>query len=196
MKQIVLASGSARRKKILDLAGVPYLSITSDVEEGYDPRLSPEEIVISLAQRKAEKVFQQITDVQNTIVLGADTIVVLANEILNKPANATEAATMLNKLSGQVHKVITGVVLLCADKHFCFTETTLLTFRPLSREQIEDYINTCQPFDKAGGYAIQEKIGPIAVQEIKGSYYNVVGLPLIRTIQALEKMGYTAFAEN
>ncbi|MCO6497644.1 MAG: septum formation protein Maf [Chitinophagaceae bacterium] len=191
MKKIILASGSPRRKKILALGGVVFDSITSDVDEDFDPEEDKQKIPVILAERKVRKVFEDYPEKRNVIVIGADTIVVLGKEILNKPGDAGEAYDMLKKLSGKVHEVITGVVMISHEKSLSFSYTTRITFRELSDDQIWDYINLRQPYDKAGGYAIQEEIGPVAVKQIDGSYFNVAGLPFIPTLQLLEEMGYS-----
>ncbi|MCO5286501.1 MAG: Maf family protein [Chitinophagaceae bacterium] len=191
MKKVILASGSPRRKMILELAGVPFQCITSDASEDFNPDEDRHKIPVILAERKAEKVFSLCADPHQTIVIGADTIVVLGEEILNKPRDRGEAFAMLNKLSGKKHKVITGVVLKSNGMKLSFFTITYIKFRRLSAAQISNYIEQRKPFDKAGGYAIQEEIGRIAVEEIDGSYFNVAGLPFIETLNHLERMGYT-----
>lgn len=191
MKKVILASGSPRRKMILELAGIPFQCITSDAGEEFDPDEDRHKIPVILAERKAEKVFSLCADPHQTIVIGADTIVVLGDEILNKPEGKDEAFEMLNKLSGRKHRVITGVVMKSSGMKQSFYTVTSIKFRNLSAAQINNYIDHRRPFDKAGGYAIQEEIGRIAVEEIDGSYFNVAGLPFVETLNCLERMGYS-----
>ena len=122
------------------------------------------------------------------VVLAADTIVVLENEIIGKPRDRDDALLILSKLSGRQHKVITGVVLLTAEVEKSFAETTMVKFHELTRQQIEFYVDSYKPYDKAGAYAIQEWIGVVGIQSVQGDFYNVMGLPVSRVVQALERL--------
>lgn len=181
MKTIILASGSPRRKKLLQQINLSFDVHVSSVEETFDSNLSPEEIVQELALRKA-------TDVapfyRNTLVIGADTIVVFKGQILEKPDSHQEAQEMLQALSGQTHQVLTGVALCKVDGSHNITDTTAFAeqtdviFGDLDPDDIEAYVAGGSPMDKAGGYGIQDDFGAIFVRRIEGDYYNVVGFPL------------------
>ena len=178
---LILASASPRRKELLKLAGYKFEISPSDAEESYQST-APSEIVMELAHQKAEDIAMKMNNV--CIVIGADTIVVYGKEMLGKPADANEASQMLQMLSGKTHQVYTGVSLqLCSGGKITdyrdFYESTDVTFFELTDEQIGQYIDTGEPFDKAGAYAIQGKAG-VFVKEIRGDYDNVVGLPVAR----------------
>jgi len=182
-KKIILASQSPRRKQLLEWAEIPFEIIIQSTDESYPPNLSVEEIAIHIARNKALAVLQAT---QATIpVLAADTIVVLNNEVIGKPVNRADAIAILNKLSGQQHMVITGVVIRHGKKEIAFADVTEVEFNPLTLEQIEFYVDKYQPYDKAGAYAIQEWIGVIGIKSVKGDFYNVMGLPVSRVVQAL-----------
>ena len=171
---IILASGSPRRREILTMAGIPFTVVTSDIEEQVPPGLSVEETVMSLARQKAEAVFK---DHPGCCVIGADTVVYLDGEILGKPHTPENAAAFLSRMQGRQHSVYTGLVVLTdkgADVRFDRTE---VTFAPMTREEIEWYVSTGEPLDKAGAYGVQGPAG-LFVQKIEGVYFNVVGLPL------------------
>ncbi|WP_191555904.1 Maf family protein [Metabacillus idriensis] len=186
-QHLILASGSPRRKELLENVRVPFTVVISDVEEVVDPKLPPSEIVMSLAEQKAAAVADRFNE---SIVLGADTVVVYNGEILGKPANTEEAKRMLTKLSGNTHQVLTGVAILFQKEKILFYEQTDVTFWTISEEEIEDYIETEEPMDKAGSYGIQE-LGSLFVKEIKGDYFSVVGLPVARTVRELKKAGFS-----
>ncbi len=181
MKKIILASGSPRRKKLLEQLNFQFDIIVSNVEETAEQQNSPQEIVQDLASRKAEEVSSRSSD---ALVIGADTIVVLDDEILEKPENESEAIKMLRKLSGRTHHVLTGVALLKVDtpqnivEQHAFCEQTTVTFGEIDESDIKTYVKTGSPMDKAGGYGIQDDFGAIFVKGINGDYYNVVGFPL------------------
>ena len=182
-KKIILASQSPRRKQLLEWAEIPFEIIIQSTDESYPPNLSVEEIAIYIARNKALAVLEAT---QATIpVLAADTIVVLNNEVIGKPVNRADAIAILNKLSGQQHMVITGVVIRHVEKEIAFADATEVEFHPLTLEQIEFYVDKYQPYDKAGAYAIQEWIGVIGIKSVKGDFYNVMGLPVSRVVQAL-----------
>ena len=175
--QLLLASKSPRRQYLLKEAGYNFEVVSIDVEEDFPADLKRAEVAAYLAEKKAKG---YTADFNGKVLVTADTIVCVDDEVINKPADAAEAAAMLKKLSGRVHTVITGVCLRTELKTKVFTEETKVYFKPLTDEEINHYITTCQPFDKAGAYGIQEWIGYIGVEKIEGDYYNVMGFPLAR----------------
>lgn len=181
METIILASGSPRRKKLLKKIGLTFKVHASDIAEDYDSHWSASKIVKTLADRKARAVASQYG---NALVIGADTIVIYDDQILEKPATPSEANTMLQRLSGHSHKVLTGVSLLKTDTSnnitngTTFIETTNVIFGDLNPELIAAYVTTKSPMDKAGAYGIQDPHGALFVKAIEGDYYNVVGFPL------------------
>ncbi|MBP3038104.1 septum formation inhibitor Maf [Bacillaceae bacterium Marseille-Q3522] len=185
-KKLILASSSPRRKILLESLHIPFQVVSSDVDESYSPQMSPEEIVIELAGRKAKAVSKMYPD---SYILGADTVVVFEKAVLGKPKNRTEAFNMLQNLSGQLHQVYTGVSIICLGKQIQFYEKTDVAFWELSEEEMNAYLDTGESMDKAGGYGIQG-YGKLLVKAIKGDYFTVVGLPLSRTIQELKKIGF------
>ncbi len=187
MAQVVLASQSPRRKQLLEWAEVDFEVIIEPVDESFPDALSPELVPVHIARKKAEAVK---TKTDKTII-AADTIVVLNNEIINKPVDRQNAMEILQKLSGNHHQVMTGVVIANREKQLSFVDVTDVEFHPLTREQIAFYVDKYQPFDKAGAYAIQEWIGVVGIKCIKGDFYNVMGLPVSRVIRALKKFDNT-----
>lgn len=185
-QHLILASGSPRRKELLENVNVPFTVVVSDVEEVIDQKLSPSEIVMSLAEQKAAAVAERFKE---SFVLGADTIVVHEGDILGKPENTADAKRMLTKLSGNTHQVLTGVAIFFQNEKIVFYEQTDVTFWSVTDEEIEDYILTGEPADKAGSYGIQG-IGSLFVKEMKGDYFAVVGLPVSRTVKELKTAGF------
>jgi len=183
MKKIILASQSPRRKQLLEWAEVPFDVIIQSTDESYPAGLSVQDIAIHIARHKALAV-QQAHNIKIPI-LAADTIVVLHDEVIGKPKDRADAIDILTKLSGHQHSVITGVVILDNDKEIAFADTTSVQFHPLTQEQIIFYIDKYKPYDKAGAYAIQEWIGVIGIKAVDGDFYNVMGLPVSRVVQAL-----------
>jgi len=183
MKKLILASGSPRRKELLELAGVPFEIVVSEIEETIGAYSSPADIVMSLALQKASAVVEHHED---SVVLGADTIVTYESRILGKPKDEAEAKEILQLLSGKTHEVYTGVALISKEKTVTFYERTEVTFWELTEEEIDAYIATKEPLDKAGSYGIQGK-GSIFVQHIQGDYYSVVGLPIARLVRELKQ---------
>ncbi|MES5917441.1 Maf family protein [Bacillus cereus group sp. RP37] len=183
MRKIILASGSPRRKELLELAGVPFEIVVSEVEETIGAYSSPSDIVMSLALQKASAVAETNGD---HIVLGADTIVTYDSRVLGKPSNEDEAKEMLRLLSGKTHEVYTGVAIIAKDKTVTFYERTEVMFWELTEEEIDVYVASKEPLDKAGSYGIQGK-GSIFVQHIQGDYYSVVGLPISRLVRELKQ---------
>jgi len=185
MDKIILASQSPRRKQLLEWAEVPFEIMVKETDEHFPPELQPEEVAVYIARNKAIAV-QQTTD--GRIVLAADTIVVLGDNIIGKPVHREDAVSMLLALSGSVHKVITGVVIRKGEKEIAFADTSEVEFHDLTPEQIEFYVDKYRPYDKAGAYAIQEWIGVVGIKSVKGDFYNVMGLPVSRVIRELTKM--------
>lgn len=184
MQPIILASQSPRRKQLLEWAEVPFEILVKETDESYPEGLPVEEVAVHIARNKAF-VIKEITGLDKP-VLAADTIVVMENEIIGKPKDRDDAISILSRLSGKLHRVITGVVLLTKEKEIAFAETTEVEFHALSRAQIEFYVDQYKPYDKAGAYAIQEWIGVVGIKSIKGDFYNVMGLPVSRVVMALE----------
>jgi septum formation protein len=184
MGKIVLASQSPRRKQLLEWAEVDFEVMVANTDESFPPGLSPDEISIHVATEKAKVIKEKVND---QLILAADTIVVLNNEVINKPLDREDAIQILNKLSGSHHQVITGVVLLKDEKMRTFADTTDVEFHSLTQEQIEFYVDKYRPYDKAGAYAIQEWIGVVGIKCINGDFYNVMGLPVSLVIKALEQ---------
>jgi septum formation protein len=186
MTKIILASQSPRRKQLLEWAEIPFDIIVRPTSEDYPPGLHPEEIAIYIAQQKANAVQKQMPNDQT--ILAADTIVVLGENIIGKPVHREEAVSILYALSGEKHKVITGVVIRKGEKEISFADVTEVEFHNLSLEQIEFYVDKYKPYDKAGAYAIQEWIGVIGIRSINGDFYNVMGLPVSRVVKALREI--------
>jgi septum formation protein len=185
MSKYILASGSPRRKQLLEWAEIDFEIIVSATDESFPLFLSPEEVCIHVSKEKAIKV-QGLVD-KNKIIIAADTIVVLNDQIIGKPKDRSDAIDILSKLNGVVHKVITGVTILGAQKEITFSDITHVEFHNLTPEQISFYVNKYQPYDKAGAYAIQEWIGVVGIKGVQGDFYNVMGLPVSRVIQALNQ---------
>ena len=181
---VILGSASARRKELLSDIGIEFSIQTTDKEEEYPSTLKEERIAEFLAQQKSE--FLSENQKNTDLLITADTIVSYKSEVLNKPQNKEQAFNSLKKLSGNTHKVITGVCIKSIKKEVIFSATTMVTFRKLTPKEIEHYINNFNPFDKAGAYGIQDWIGKIGIQKIDGSYSNVVGLPTKELYEELE----------
>jgi septum formation protein len=183
MSNFILASQSPRRKQLLQLAEVDFEIDVPNTDESYPPDLALTQIPIYIARIKALAIQQKHA---SKSVIAADTIVVIDNQILGKPNNEQEAINMLKMLQGRTHQVITGVCVLTPNSCHYFHEITEVSFLPLSLDQIEYYVKRYKPLDKAGSYAIQEWVGAIGIQSIKGCYYNVVGLPISRLMSFLK----------
>jgi len=192
MPSFILASQSPRRKTLLEWAEIPFEIIVSDADESYPSSLAIEEVPVYIAKNKALAVKEMILPTKpalvNQCIIAADTVVVLGQTIIGKPKNKEEAIESLLALSGQTHKVITGVVLLYQGQEISFSETTLVEFHALTPEQIEFYVDKYKPYDKAGGYAIQEWIGVVGIKKITGDFYNVMGLPVSKLVQTIKQL--------
>ena len=186
MQKIILASQSPRRKQLLEWAEVPFEVLVKETDESYPENLAIEEIAIHIARNKALAI-KESNDISIPI-LAADTMVVLGKNIISKPKDREDAINILSSLSGKQHHVITGVVILHDDHETSFTETTEVHFHQLTKEQIEFFVDNYKPYDKAGAYAIQEWIGVVGIKWVNGDFYNVMGLPVSRVVQALKNL--------
>lgn len=182
MTDIILASASPRRSELMTLAGFRFDVICADIDEIVPEKALPQEVVMSLALQKAQAVAK---DHRKSAVVGSDTVVALDGKILGKPHSEKEAAEMLRSLSGRIHKVFTGVAIVCGDKVTSFFDETEVEFYPLTDEEISDYVATGEPMDKAGAYGIQGR-GAVLVKRINGDYFNVMGLPISKVYRELK----------
>ena len=187
MKPIILASQSPRRKQLLEWAEVPFEVIVSDADESFPSDMQVEEIPVFIAEKKALSVQKKLNNISK-IIVAADTLVILNNQVIGKPVDRKHAIEILQLLSGNTHKVVTGVVILKDETKIHFADVTEVTFYKLNNNQIEFYIDKYKPFDKAGAYAIQEWIGVIGIKSINGDFYNVMGLPVSKVVQQLNKI--------
>lgn len=185
MEKIILASQSPRRKQLLEWAEVDFEICVVPTDESYPKDLSSTDVAIHIAKQKAKALIHKTF---SKTILAADTIVVLDTEIIGKPKNRADAISILTKLSGKKHEVITGVVILNGEQEISFADITQVEFHPLTQEQVEFYIDKYKPYDKAGAYAIQEWIGVTGIKSIQGDFYNVMGLPISRVVLALKEM--------
>lgn len=185
LPKIILASKSPRRQELLRLMDVDFRVVLKDVDESYPDHLTPVEIAVYIAEKKA-RAFDECPD--NEIVLTADTIVSIDGHVLGKPGSNAQAAQMLHLLSGKVHKVVTGVCILYRHQYNLFHDISEVFFRQLTTEEINFYVDKYEPLDKAGAYGIQEWIGLTGIERINGSYTNVVGLPTEKLYQQLIRL--------
>lgn len=186
-KKVILASNSPRRKLLLGGLDLDFeVRVIDDIDESYPDGLEPKSIAEYIAKKKADAYKQTMN--ADELIITADTIVVLGNKILGKPADEKEAKKMLGRLSGKTHQVITGVCMLTTESDKVFSVTTDVTFRKLFTQEITHYVKNFRPFDKAGAYGIQEWIGHVGVTSINGSYFNVMGLPVQRIYKELKNM--------
>ena len=182
---IVLASGSPRRKQLLEWAEVNFEVIVRSTPETWPAGLPVGLIPLHIARNKALAVKKEVG--AGRVVLAADTVVVIDDEIIGKPRDREDAIQILTRLAGNEHEVITGVILTKGDEEIAFADSTAVWFHPLTREQIEGYVDKYKPYDKAGAYAIQEWIGVVGIKGIEGDFYNVMGLPVSRVVQELAR---------
>jgi septum formation protein len=183
--KIILASNSPRRKELLGGLGLPFeVRVMDGIDESYPATMPVSEVALHIAGLKADA--YRKTMAKDELIITADTVVIVGNEILGKPHDEADAIRMLKLLSGRTHQVTTGVCLIADNWERRFSVTTDVTFKELTDEEIHYYIDTYKPFDKAGAYGIQEWIGYIGVTALKGSYYNVMGLPVQRIYEALK----------
>ncbi len=186
MQEIILASQSPRRKQLLEWAEIPFRVHVRETDESYPSGLLPEDVAIHIARNKAIAASADIDP--SHIILAADTIVVIDGDIIGKPRDRSEAISILERLAGQTHKVITGVVLQQGQREISFADTTTVSFHPLTHDQVCFYVDNYKPYDKAGAYAIQEWIGVVGIRSVQGDFYNVMGLPVSRVYQAIMEM--------
>ena len=187
--KIILASQSPRRKQLLQWAEIPFEVIVQSTNETYPPDMPVPDVPVHIAREKALAVRSQngLSD-NNTVIIAADTVVVLGDTIIGKPKDRDDALDILSRLSGNKHQVITGVVLQKGTQEIAFADTTDVWFHALTPGQIAFYVDKYQPYDKAGAYAIQEWIGVVGIKSIHGDFYNVMGLPVSRVVTALGKL--------
>ena len=189
MNKIILASQSPRRKQLLEWAEIPFRIIIQPTDESYPASMPVPDVPVHIALHKAKAVQELLKGMQKqTTILAADTVVVLGDTIIGKPKDREDAINILRSLSGQEHKVITGVVILKDEDVIAFADTTSVLFHDLTTEQISFYVDKYQPYDKAGAYAIQEWIGVVGIKKVEGDFYNVMGLPVSRVVQELNKL--------
>jgi septum formation protein len=180
--KIILASKSPRRQELLRQMDIDFRIVLKEVDESYPEHLSPEEVAVYIAEKKAKAYDDVVTD---EAILTADTIVCIDGLILGKPNDAAHAVEMLRRLSGRVHKVVTGVCIVYKGEYNLFHDVSEVFFRTLTDEEINNYVEQYKPYDKAGAYGIQEWVGITAIKRIEGSYTNVVGLPTEKVYQQL-----------
>ncbi|MBQ8154433.1 MAG: septum formation protein Maf [Prevotella sp.] len=182
---IILASNSPRRKELLGGLDIPFeVRVLDGIDESYPEDLPTKEIAGYISKKKAAAYQQTIA--ADELIITADTIVILGQKVMGKPKDAEEAKRMLHELSGQTHQVITGVCLTTKEKQVSFSVETDVTFKKLTDEEVNYYVDHYRPFDKAGAYGIQEWIGHVGVTGMNGSYFNVMGLPVQRIYEALK----------
>ena len=182
--QLLLASKSPRRRELLSQLGMPYSIVNIDVDEKLTAPVPASQVAESLSLLKTGGYDKELAE--GDILVTADTVVVLNDQVLGKPHSREEAVAMLNSLSGKAHQVYTGVTLRNSKETRSFTECTHVYFKNLTLSEIEYYVDTYKPFDKAGSYGIQEWIGMVGIERIEGCYYNVMGLPVARLYEELK----------
>jgi len=182
-KKLILGSKSPRRQELLKGLDISFEVLAKDTDESYPPDMELSKIAVYLAEKKADA----YTLADEELLITADTVVIIGDRILEKPATTHEAHQMLRALSGHKHTVITGVCMRDTEKKICFDDYTEVHFASLSDDEIEFYIEKCKPFDKAGSYGVQEWVGYVAVYKMEGSFYNVMGLPVHKVYEHLKK---------
>lgn len=184
-KNLILASKSPRRLELFQGLGLEFTVASREVDESFPKEMAPDKVALFLARKKA--LAYEASMGENDLIITSDTVVLINGKILNKPATKAEAFEMLSELSGKSHRVITGVCMMDKHKKTSFDDLTQVFFKKMDEEEIVHYIDTCQPYDKAGAYGIQEWIGYIGIFKIIGSFYNVMGLPVHRIYEELRK---------
>ena len=184
-KNIILGSSSPRRQQLLCDAGFTFKTLSINADESFSSSLKAQEIPLYLAQKKANEYPQKLQD--DEILITADTVVWVDNIVLNKPENEFEATQMLQLLSGKMHQVFTGVCITSNKKQISFFDETKVFFKPLTEQEIAFYIKNYKPFDKAGSYGAQDWLGLVGIDRIEGSYFNVMGLPVHKLYEELQK---------
>jgi septum formation protein len=185
-KHIILASRSPRRRYLLHQLGLEFTEVSAEVDESYPEGLWPDEVARYIAEKKAAY-FDDLLKDGNNVVITADTLVVIGEQIIGKPEDREHAIKMLKMLSGRMHRVVTGVTICSQEKKVTFTDWTDVHFKELSDDEIGYYVDHFHPYDKAGAYGAQEWIGYIAITRIDGSYFNVMGLPVQRLYEELSR---------
>ena len=184
-KKIILASNSPRRRELLAGLDLDFeVKVIKGIDESYPETLAPDKVAQYIAAKKADAYVPAIHE--DDLVITADTVVIVDNDILGKPHDESEAKAMLRRISGRSHQVVTGVCLVTKNKRREFSVSTDVTFRSLSESEIDYYVSHYRPFDKAGAYGIQEWIGYVGVTGLNGSYFNVMGLPVQRIYSELQ----------
>lgn len=187
---LLLASASPRRRQLMTLLNIDFKTVPAiEVDESFPKLSDANDVPLLLSQVKAEA-YSSFRQTANALIVTADTVVILDDVILGKPKNRKEAVSMLMDLSGKKHRVVTGVTISSARHSISFSDITFVTFRQLSEEEILYYVDTYSPFDKAGAYGIQEWIGAVGVENIEGSYFNVMGLPIEALYKHLRDVPY------
>jgi septum formation protein len=184
MHKIILASQSPRRRQLMEAAELEFEIVVTDVDETNPPGLDGALVPEFLARKKAAAIEERFHD---ALIIAADTVVLLDQEILGKPEHEAHAMEILSQLSGRKHKVVTGVCMQKGKKQISFSTTTEVYFRKLTPGEISHYVKNYKPFDKAGAYAIQEWIGMIGIEKINGDYYNVMGLPIGEVVRQIKE---------
>jgi septum formation protein len=182
-RPLILASSSPRRQYLMKEAGFQFKIEKPDVDESWPPALPLHQVARYLAEKKAEHFRPSM---HNEIIVAADTVVIIDDQVVNKPADRDEAINMLTTLSGRTHIVTTGVCIISREREESFDETTLVTFQELTQHEIAHYVDNYRPYDKAGAYGAQDWIGMVAIRKIEGSYFNVMGLPIHLVYQHLK----------
>lgn len=185
MKKVILASRSPRRKELFEHIGWDFEIRSKDVQEDFPKDMQVAKVPVFLAEKKASAFIPELSPEE--VLVTADTVVVSNEQILGKPSNGIEAELTLQNLSGRPHEVMTGVCIANQNRKHSFVEKTKVYFKKFSTREINFYIEKYKPFDKAGGYGIQEWLGMIGVEKIEGCYYNVVGLPVSKLYQEMQK---------
>ena len=184
-KKLILASSSPRRQELIKGLDIPFETIIFEIEESYPSDLSNEKIPEYLARLKASPFKNKLTN--NEVVVTSDTVVLLKDQLLIKPKDKEEAQLMLRNLSNRMHRVLSSVCVTSNSKQVCITDESKVYFKQLNEDEITYYIDKYKPYDKAGGYGIQEWLGFIGIEKIEGSYYNIMGLPTHRLYEVLKQ---------
>lgn len=184
-KRLILASSSPRRQELIKGLDIPFETRVYEVEESYPENLLNDEIPEYLARLKASIFENTLTD--DEVIITSDTIVLYKDQLMVKPKDKTQAREMLRKLSGEMHRVLTSVCVTGISKQVCITDESKVHFKELDENEIDYYIDNYNPYDKAGGYGIQDWLGFIAIEKIEGSYYNIMGLPTHRLYEVLKQ---------
>lgn len=184
-KNIILASKSPRRQQLLKGLDIEFEIRTKEIDEIYPDDMPNEEVPQYLSKLKASAFKDELNE--NDILITSDTVVILGDAILEKPKDRSEAISMISRLAGNTHTVVTGVCITSKSKQESFSDHTKVTFKALTQEEVEYYIDNYQPFDKAGSYGCQEWLGYIAIDRLEGSFYSVMGLPLHQLYSFLKK---------